>query len=219
MKPCKYFCIRLSSRRSNWRASLKERPRWRHDTVTTVTLTRWFQMFPVFCRVRDGQRGKLVQPSAFTQVLYWTIQLFPCFAVVFFYSTSCIREKNVHFHNSFDFICNKSKITTFQIISKMPDVISDNGPTHSIISSIYCTCKHIVFKMYFYFFLCYYFSIKLLFTQVLFTCVTSTSPKLYFNIITLHLLKYTMFTMLTFIKSNYSSSSTAANIWIWRSCR
>lgn len=39
MMACKYFSIRLSSRRSNWKAGLKERRRWRHETVTALTLT------------------------------------------------------------------------------------------------------------------------------------------------------------------------------------
>lgn len=91
MMACKYFSIRLSSRRSNgkrvWKRDRGEdmkqwQPwRWQHPP-------RWFQLLPVFRRIRDGQRSKLVQLGAFTQVLYWSIWLIPHFAVVFFCSAT-----------------------------------------------------------------------------------------------------------------------------------
>lgn len=122
MMACKYFSIRLSSRRSNWKASLKERPRWRHETVTAVTLTvsstlistvpsfppRWW---------RTEKQTRLTRCIYSSTVLkYLVISTFCCCilllcntllsSIEYFLQlqllsqiTSCIRYKNVLSHN------------------------------------------------------------------------------------------------------------------------
>lgn len=85
MMACKYFSIRLSSRRSNWKARLKERRRWRHETVTAVTLTvssTLISTVPCF----PPRSWRTEKQTRLTRCIYSSTVL--KYAVVFFYSAT-----------------------------------------------------------------------------------------------------------------------------------